>query len=115
MTSKEKIQQEIEKTLESLNSVKRAQANPFLFTRIKARLDKKETGWERAIFSFVIKPAVAIAIVLLVMAVNGWALWGGSGVNITADNNNGSVSELASEYNAVASATNYDYENMTNE
>ena len=113
MTSKEKIQQEIEKTLESLNSVKRAQANPFLFTRIKARMNKKETGWERAIFSFVSKPAVAIAIVLLVMAVNGWALWGGSGQTIMEPNASGS--ELANEYNVVASVNNYDYENMTNE
>jgi hypothetical protein len=41
MTSKEKIQQEIEETLQSLDGVKRAEANPFLFTRIKA-------GWIKA-------------------------------------------------------------------
>ena len=114
MTSKEQIQQEIEKTLDSLNTVKRAQANPFLFTRIKARMNKKANGWE-GVFSFISKPAIAIAILLLVMAVNGWALWGGSGETVTADNGNASVSELASEYNTVASVNNYDYENMTNE
>jgi hypothetical protein len=113
MTSKEKIQQEIGKTLQCLDDVKRAEANPFLFTRIKARMNKKAGVWEQA-FSFVSRPIIAVAIVLIVMAVNGWALWDGSGKSeiITADTN---VSELASEYNVVASVENYDYENMTNE
>jgi hypothetical protein len=80
MTSKEKIQQEIEQTLQCLDGVKRAEANPFLFTRIKARMNKRANVWERT-FSFISKPAIAVAIVVLVMAVNGWALWGGSGTS----------------------------------
>jgi hypothetical protein len=113
MTSKEKIQQEIEQTLQCLDGVKRPEANPFLFTRIKARMNRKANVWERA-FSFISKPAFAVAIVVVVMAVNGWALWGGpdTGETITADTN---VSELANEYNVVASVDNYDYENLTNE
>jgi hypothetical protein len=114
MTSKEKIQQEIEQTLQSLDGLKRAEANPFLFTRIKARMDRKTNVWERT-FSFISKPAIAVAIVVVVMAVNGWALWDKSGPNtienVTAEN----VSELANEYNVVASVDNYDYDNMTNE
>ena len=114
MTSKEKIQQEIDQTLQSLDGLRRAEANPFLFTRIQARMNTKSSRWEERTFSFLSKPAIAVAIVVLVMAVNGWALWGGSGSNetITAEPN---VSELANEYNVVASVDNYDYENMTNE
>jgi hypothetical protein len=114
MTSKEKIQQEIEQTLQCLDGAKRAEANPFLFTRIKARMDRKANVWERS-FSFISKPAIAVAIVVMVMAVNGWALWDNSGTIepiTTADPN---VSELANEYNVVASVDNYDYENLTNE
>lgn len=111
MTTKEKIHQEIERTLQSLDGVKRAEANPFLFTRIKARMDKKG-GWEW-VSSFVSRPAIAVAIVLLVMAINGWALWGSNSEDGIASDN--SVSELASEYNTVASVSNYDYENLTNE
>ena len=55
MTQKEKIQQEIEKTLESLNGMKRAEANPFLFTRIQARMQRKAGWWDRT-FSFSSKP-----------------------------------------------------------
>jgi len=116
MTSKEKIQQEIEQTLQSLDGLKRAEANPFLFTRIQARMNKKSSRWEERAFSFLSRPAIAVAIVVVVMVVNGWALWGnsasGSNETVTADTN---VSELANEYNVVASVDNYDYENMTNE
>lgn len=114
MTSKEKIQQEIEQTLQCLDGVKRAESNPFLFTRIQARMNKRSSRWEERTFSFISKPAIAIAIVVLVMAVNGWALWGGSGTSevVTSELNG---SELANEYNVVASINNYDYENMTNE
>ena len=112
MTSKEKIQQEIEQTLQCLDGAKRAEANPFLFTRIQARMAKKDSAWERT-FSFISKPAIAMAIVLLVMAVNGWALLGSNSNNTISDSAN--VSELANEYNVVASVDNYDYENLTNE
>ena len=113
MTSKEKIELEIGQTLQCLDGVKRAEANPFLFTRIQARMAKKDGAWERT-FSFISKPIIAMAIVLLVMAVNGWALLGsGSNDNSTGDTAN--VSELANEYNVVASVDNYDYENLTNE
>lgn len=100
--------------MQCLDGVKRAESNPFLFTRIQARMNKRSSRWEERTFSFISKPAIAIAIVVLVMAVNGWALWGGPGTSevVTAESNG---SELANEYNVVASINNYDYENMTNE
>ena len=115
MTSKEKIQQEIEQTMQCLDGAKRAEANPFLFTRIQARMNKDSNRWEERTFSFISRPIIAVAIVLVVMAVNGWALWDGNGSNevLTAGNGNTNVPELASEYNVVASVDNY--ENMTNE
>jgi len=113
MTSKEKIQQEIEQTLQCIDGVKRAEANPFLFTRIQARMAKKDSAWERT-FSFISRPAIAMAIVVLVMAVNGWALLG-SNSNNSVIGDTANVSELANEYNVVASVDNYDYENLTNE
>jgi hypothetical protein len=114
MTSKEKIQQEIEQTLQCLDGVKRAESNPFLFTRIQARMAKKDGAWERT-FSFISKPIIAMAILLLVMAVNGWALLGSGSTNDNTNGDSANVSELANEYNVVASVDNYDYENLTNE
>src|SRR6185503_11873435 len=111
MTNKEKIQQEIEDTLNSLNSVKRAQANPFLFTRIKARMTRKRDTWDRT-FSFVSKPLVALAVLALVMAMNGWSYFGNS-TTTPADplaseyNETASLPDFESEYKVITSTDNY--------
>ena len=101
--------------MQCLDGVKRAEANPFLFTRIQARMNKNSHRWEERAFSFISRPIIAVAIVVLVMTVNGWALWSGSGSNENPGSETANVSELANEYNVVASVNNYDYENMTNE
>jgi hypothetical protein len=70
MKNKEHINQEADRTLASLDGVQRAVANPFLFTRIKARLQREEKGFWNAAVSFVGRPVVAIAAVLLIILLN---------------------------------------------
>ena len=70
MTQQEKIQQEIEETLKSLDGVKRAEANPYLFTRIKARLEREEKGfWSRSL-TFLSRPSVAVPAIVLTILIN---------------------------------------------
>lgn len=120
MTHEEKIQQEVEKTLQSLDGLKRAEANPFLFTRIKARMQKeKKNGWEM-LFSFVSKPVVAMAILVFVMAVNGWSVFSSGpqtegSMTTVSETEFTSVPEFEREYRQIISADNYDYENNSNE
>ena len=107
MTSKDFIQQEVEKTLQCLDGVKRAEANPYLFTRIKARM-QKNTSWER-ISSFVSRPVIAFATLLLIMAINVFVV-------LSSDSNesNGTeiaVTDIAEDYK-LATSTNYEYETV---
>ena len=117
MIQKEKIQQEIERTLESLDGIKRAEANPYLFTRIKARMNKRTGAWERT-FSFVSKPLVALAVLALVMAMNGWSFFDNS---IPTENlvseapETASLPDFESEYKVITSTDSYDYENANDE
>jgi len=70
MRNKQKIQHKVEETLNSLDGVKQATANPFLFTRIKARLEREEKGfWVRA-FSFISRPAIAVSAIVIVIFIN---------------------------------------------
>jgi len=118
MTQKEKIQKEIEDTLQSLDGIQKAVANPYLFTRIKARMQKQEASiWERT-FSFMSKPAVAFAVVLLVMAINGWSFFGGTSTppaKVGGETADLGLPEFESEYKLITSTESYDYENFNNQ
>ena len=120
MTQKEKIQQEIERTLQSLDQVKRAEANPFLYTRIKARMQKQQSSiWERT-FSFMSKPMVALAVVFLVMVINGWSFLNSNTVTsvtktIDPMQELSGLPEFESEYKQITTTESYDYENINNQ
>jgi len=107
MTSKDFIQQEVEKTLQSLDVVTRAEANPYLFTRIKARM-QKNTSWER-ISSFVSRPVIAFATLLLIMAINAFVVF--SSGNNEGNGTEIAITDIAEDYQ-LATSTSYEYENM---
>ncbi|NJO24923.1 MAG: hypothetical protein HC867_02710 [Bacteroidia bacterium] len=108
MKDRNKIQEEIEKTLQSLDNVKRAQANPFLFTRIKAKMEEAQNGWSR-LAGFISRPAFAIGIVCFVLLINAWILYSGSGSDAASGQVQQVFSENSDEYN-LAVNTFYDYE-----
>ena len=69
MTKKEKIEQEVQKTLESFDQAERLKSNPFFYTRLKAKIDdlhsqkEKSQGWE---FAWgILKPASLLLIIVL--------------------------------------------------
>jgi hypothetical protein len=70
MNKKENINRLVEEALNSVDSIKRAEAKPFLLTRIHARMNKgTESVWEKAGW-FIGRPAVAFAGLCLVVLVN---------------------------------------------
>ena len=75
MNRQENINKLIEESLNSMDDVKRAEAKPFLFTRISARMNKgTESVWEKAGW-FITRPAVALAVVCLVLIINATAIF----------------------------------------
>lgn len=70
MNKKEQIKKHIEEALESVDSVNRAEAKPFLLTRINARMSKEtESVWEKAGW-FIGRPAVAFSGVCMIILIN---------------------------------------------
>ena len=75
MNRRENINKLIEESLNSMDDVKRAEPKPFLFTRINARMNKgTESVWEKAGW-FITRPAVALAVVCLVLIINATAIF----------------------------------------
>ena len=70
MNTKKPIQEEVENTLNSLDGIQRAAANPYLFTRITARLEGEEKSfWSRAL-TFLSRPSVAVPAIVLTILIN---------------------------------------------
>ena len=75
MNRQKNINKLIEESLNSMDDVKRAEPKPFLFTRINARMNKgRESVWEKAGW-FITRPAVALAVVCLVLIINATAIF----------------------------------------
>jgi hypothetical protein len=70
MNNKKRIQEEVEKTLESLDGIERAGSNPYLFTRIKARLEKEEKSFWSMALTFISRPSVAVPAIVLTILIN---------------------------------------------
>ena len=70
MDNKNHIQEEVEKTLNSLEGIQRATANPYLFTRIKASLEiEQKSFWSKAL-TFISRPSVAVPAIVLTILIN---------------------------------------------
>jgi hypothetical protein len=63
------IEKHIEETLNSLEGMHRAEANPFIFTRIQARLSARRNVFDK-IIAVAGKPAFALAILFIVLVSN---------------------------------------------
>lgn len=64
---------EIHGILNSLDGIRRAEPQPFLYTRLSVRMERPAGIWEKSA-RYLSRPVVAIACLLLVFAVNGLVL-----------------------------------------
>ncbi len=62
-------EKQVDETLNSLDGIQRAKANPFLFTRVQARLDQSSGVWGR-IAGFISRPVFAFGVVAVLLSVN---------------------------------------------
>jgi hypothetical protein len=109
MKNSQHIQKEVDETFNSLDGIQRAQANPFLFTRIKEKMTKRETGvWGMAI-SIISRPVFAVAAIVLIVLINLAIFFQNQPEPIQTSTQDGEQL-FASEYN-LGGVTMYD-ENM---
>lgn len=68
MNKNKNIQAEVEKTLLSLDSFSKMKAKPFLFTRIQAKIENKESKWA---FNWLFDaPILKTAALLMIISIN---------------------------------------------
>ncbi len=62
-----KIEEKIERTIGIFDDMENIEADPFLFTRIKAGLEEKENTRENLFFSWLPSPQAALIVTLVVI------------------------------------------------
>lgn len=103
-----KISENIEATLNSLEGIQRATPGPFFFTRLNARLlNNQKTGWE-TIGRLLSRPVVAVSGLCFIILINTLVVIKQS----TRTSSTADTVELASvdEY-TIAASNFYDFEN----
>jgi hypothetical protein len=86
--------------LQSLDGMQRAEAPPFLHTRIEAAL-RSEAEPARGVMAWLLKPAVVLAGLALIVGLNAWLISGGAG--------NGVLPATGATDELVADAYNIDF------
>ena len=108
MDKRPDIGKRAEKALESLDGMKRAEPQPFFYTRLIARLERGEKNvWELA-GSFLARPAVAIVGLCLILAFNVVILV----QKETTTTPTYALDNTQDDESIFASTTSYDYENL---
>lgn len=69
MNNSENIEKQVQDAISSLDGLQRASAPPFLFTRIQARMERRQQE-SRGFFSMASRPVFILATMLLVILIN---------------------------------------------
>ncbi len=111
MNKRPDIGKRAEKALESLDAIKRAEPQPFFYTRLMARLRRDEKTWWETTGSFLARPVTVAVCLVLLLIFNAFILFNqdSNTVNPVAGNPTDSITE--NEY-IVASNSSFDYENL---
>ena len=101
MANKNFSEQELEAILNSLEGIQKAAPQPFLYTRLMARMQRADNNaWSRAL-QFVSKPLYALGLILVFLLINGYILF--NQFNNTAEPAEESTQALAMEYTSLTS------------
>ena len=112
MSRQPDIDNKVNKTLESLEGIQRAESAPYFFTRVKARLERDEKSIWEMMGSFMARPGVAFASLFLVLSFNAYILLEKDTTTEFSATN--VVQNTEEEYvlTAANTTTTYDYENI---
>lgn len=113
MKQQREIDKKVEQALNSLDGIRRAEAQPWLFARVTALLQKEseeeKTPWG-TVSSILARPVVAVAGLFLILFLNGMFLFkqeeNKAGVVLTEE------LQPSDSESLIASSSSFEYENL---
>ena len=104
------IEKEVQRTLDSTDTIQRVEGNPFLFAKLQERLNQQEE--KQVTTRRTLSPAWQIAAIGLLFFINGFILLESGYFNYTPDDV-ATIDDLASEYSwTELEEENLDYLNL---
>lgn len=70
---KKSWEQNVDDALNNLDGIQRASANPYLYTRIMARLEEQHSKWG-SIANFMSRPVIALTLSAFFVGINTWVV-----------------------------------------
>jgi hypothetical protein len=70
-----KVKFTTEEIINSLDGIERAEPSPFFYTRVHARLMDNQNSPAQSAFRLITRPAFVMAIVMLIVLVNGYIMY----------------------------------------
>jgi len=111
MEQRKDMEGKVEKALESLDGLKRAEPQPWFFTRVNSRLMREQrTAWEY-IGGLLSRPTVAIAGLCLVLMMNVYFLWQQPQAKATPSMA-GQIEAASESESMIASSSSFEFENL---
>lgn len=108
MNKKLNVEDWINETMLSLNTAEKQEAPPFLLTRLHAKLKKAETpGMWGKLMLFLCRPANVLAILLVILAVNGYIIFS----NLRSNQPTAVTTNYRDDFSSTLVSV-YDYENV---
>ncbi|MBK7098035.1 MAG: hypothetical protein IPH58_06380 [Sphingobacteriales bacterium] len=107
-----KRQQKIDDILSSFDGIQRANARPFMYTRVMAKFQKEENNvWSR-VSAFVARPIVALAMLIVVLAINYFIIKNDDAAldnnTVTTVSSFNSATDLLQSDNFISAVNNYE-------
>jgi len=72
MKNKEYLEKEAEATLNCLDGTEKALPGPYLFTRVKAALDREEKNFWAKALTFMSRPSIAFGTIVIAVFINAF-------------------------------------------
>lgn len=97
------IDQEVQKTMESIDQIQRVEGNPFLYTRLQEKLRQEAEGENITIRTRF--PVWQVTMMVVLLFINGVALMQSGYLDATTETATNSIDKFAEEYALTESET----------
>jgi len=115
MKEQSDIKSKIDKALESLDGLQKAEPTSFFYTRVRARLEREERNVWETTGKFLARPVVAFAGLFLILGLNAFILFEKNTSSTLPGQYTQQNGQVQEDESILTAANTFEYENLVQE